>query len=342
MEGQFLMFGNTQPVWRYIITLCVIALLCARSTGVAVAQELDVSAFKNLEADERPKEITRNSHYVVSNELHHHIFRKHVEELKGVLVGVGADQLYIIASWMNPDVLVPLDFDSVIVDLHRIYGVIFRSASNSQDFVNAWKKKSAKATRELIAKELGETCTRCAKLYKQNRATISWRLRRTKKQYKAMKVPTFLTDETLYNRVADLHRKGRVFPIRGDLRKDKGLRSVSRAAKAAGIPVRAVYLSNAEQYFRYGDDFRENFNQLHGDDKSLILRTTPKGQKDTNSKDYWYYIQTVDTFRQFLAMKRIRKVFNILPWKTAIPDTDGRGWLLNKVPKPAKKKSKKG
>ena len=337
------MFRNTQFFGRFVVIILTAFLILTGVSQSAMAQELDVSAFKNLEEDERPEEITRNSHYVVSNELHHHIFRKHVDDLKGVLVGVGADQLYMIASWMNPDVLVPLDFDSVIVDLHRIYGVIFKSATNTTEFLDAWKKKNAKATKELVAKELGETCKRCAKLYAQNRATISWRLRRTKKQYIALKVPTFLTDEALYNRVADVHRKGRVFPIRGDLRKDKGLRSVGRASKASGIPVRAIYLSNAEQYFRYGDDFRENFNQLNGDEKSLVLRTTPKGKKDTNSNDYWYYVQKIDTFKQFLAMKRIRKVFNILPWKTAIPDSDGRGWLLNRVPKPAKKKkSKKG
>ena len=74
-----------------------------------------------------------------------------MDDLKGVLVGVGADQLYMIASWMNPDVLVPLDFDSVIVDLHRIYGVIFKSATNTTEFLDAWKK-NAKATKELVAK----------------------------------------------------------------------------------------------------------------------------------------------------------------------------------------------
>ena len=95
----------------------------------------------------------------------------------------------------------------------------------------------------------------------------------------------------MYNHVAQLHRNGRVFPIRGDLRKDKAIRSVSRAAKQANLPIRALYFSNAEQYFRYAEPFQENIDTLFSDEKSLVLRTKPKGKKDTNSDDYWYYIR---------------------------------------------------
>ena len=45
----------------------------------------------------------------------------------------------------------------------------------------------------------------------QSQKKVAWRLRRTKHDYRAMKIPTFLSDDDMYNHVAQLHRDGRVF-----------------------------------------------------------------------------------------------------------------------------------
>ena len=92
---------NERVIGKYLrMTTIMLCIACLYST--AWAESPDLSGFDALEADEAPEEITRNSHYVISNELNHHLFRPHVQDLGGVLVGVGSDQLYLIAGWMKP------------------------------------------------------------------------------------------------------------------------------------------------------------------------------------------------------------------------------------------------
>ena len=305
----------------------------AKAERVLPSKTLDLSPFATIKADVEPKKLIRNAHYVVSNELNHQIFQPHIENQGGALVGVGSDQLYLLAGWSKPKVVVPFDFDSVIVDIHRIYGAVFKAYDNPKDFLDAFRKKNLEQTVALIERDLEANCRRCAKLFRTYRQTLLWRLRRTKRDYERNKVPTFLTDDATYDFVASLHHENRVFPIRGDLRKDVGLRSVSEAAKKAGVPIRTLYLSNAEQYFRYDKTFRENIAELYTDDKTLILRTNPRGEKGTNSDDYWYFLQKVGHFRDYLSKKRNRntKVYRLIyHHKSSIPRTDNRGFWVDR------------
>src|SRR5579883_1489971 len=97
-----------------------------------------VTAFRNVRDDRPPAHIVRGIHYVVSNENRHYLFRDAVRGKGGVFVGVGTDQNYLMAGWARPEVLVLLDFDQVVVDLHRVYRLAFLNAETPAAFMKLW------------------------------------------------------------------------------------------------------------------------------------------------------------------------------------------------------------
>ena len=138
---------------KMLVAVAVTApLLLATTVGWAelpaqrqAATQPDLSAFSKLERDPRPKSITRNAHYVISNENHHHLFEPALSKLKGgVVAGVGSDQMYLFAGWAKPEALVPMDFDQVIVDLHYVYGAMFRKAETPAELIALWSPRMGK------------------------------------------------------------------------------------------------------------------------------------------------------------------------------------------------------
>ena len=76
------------------------------------------------------------------------------------------------------------------------------------------------------------------------------------------------------------------------------------------MPIRLYYLSNAEDYWEYPDQFRTNFQGLYFDDASLILRTDAKKRRND---DYAYCLQPALNFQRWLAQPYVREVADIWP-----------------------------
>lgn len=89
---------------------------------------------------------------------------------------------------------------------------------------------------------------------------------------------------------------------------DQALRAVGDVGRQLEVPIRVFYLSNAEDYWRYPQEFRDNFQALHFDERSLILRTN--AAKRTNG-DYRYNSQTALSFQQWLQREDVRRISDI-------------------------------
>ena len=119
----------------------------------APANALEPAQRKRLASitpDPEPPQLVRDSHYVISNEDRPHLFKGSLDDVGGALVGVGTEQLYVYAGWARPKVIIPMDFDQVVVDLHRIYGLFFLVADTPEDFVSLWSKKREPFALKLI------------------------------------------------------------------------------------------------------------------------------------------------------------------------------------------------
>ena len=126
---------------------------------------------------------------------------------------------------------------------------------------------------------------------------------------KRAKVPTFLTDQEHYEFVQQMLEQQRVRPLLVNLLDKKGLRDVGRAAQELGVPIRLLYLSNAEEYWpRYPKSYRTILAELPFHDDALLIRTLLIWNVN---HDYRYNVQPIDNYLDWLAQPYIDDVYDI-------------------------------
>ncbi|MDP6947138.1 MAG: hypothetical protein QF464_23515, partial [Myxococcota bacterium] len=238
-----------------------------------------MDALEAIRADPAPKSIIRGTHYFISNESKHELWRESLNDLGGILIGVGAEQNYLLAGWARPDVLILMDFDIYIARLHQAYRVAFAEAATPDAMIALWQEKGRERLNTLVVQAYGETgeVQNILKAVKFARS-VGRQLDKLKTRYTAMNIPTFLTDQAQYDFIRDLWKRGRVLPIRGDLTGKRTLVDIAAFSRVTGLPVRALYTSNAEYYFSFRKGrYRDNIVGLPFDERSLVLRTDPYG-----------------------------------------------------------------
>lgn len=289
------------------------ALRDAPTPGALTAGPLPpqiAASFQAVRDDRPPPHIVRGIHYVVSNENRHYLYRDALGVKGGVYVGVGTDQNYLLAGWQRPEVLVLMDFDQVVVDLHRVYRQAFLGAADPASFVKLWA--DARRLEQLISAspEPEEVKARMTRAVRIGRVAVHRRLARLQASYKRHKIPTFLDDPQQYAFLVEMFKQGRVFMVRGDLTADRSVSDIGAAARAHGLPVRVLYMSNAERYFGYNADFKRSMLNLPLDERSVVLRTS-----DYNRKFYQYTSQTGANFHAWLRHDRTRSARRMLAYK---------------------------
>ena len=258
--------------------------------------------FAAVRPDPAPPALNRDSHFIISDETSHRLFRDHIEGLGGVYIGVGTDQNFTMASWVRPEIIVLMDFDAFIVDLHAIYRLAFLEASDSDDFRALWSPKD-KRLRERIEATFTDKRARKRhlKVWKRSRPLIERRLRRQTRQFKKLQIAMFLTDDGHFRWLADMYRADRVIAIRGDLTADLTVRDLAKAARASGLPVRLLYVSNAEAYFpKYPPGYLRNMAELPMDERSMVLRTYPSMPEWSPDRLYEYIVQSGAHFQRWM------------------------------------------
>jgi hypothetical protein len=284
-----------------------------------VLQSPDTSGFATLPADPAPPALTRDSHYWVGNEHRLDLFVDDVKGKGGVHVGVGAEQNWLLCGWSRCEVLVLMDFDESIPDLHRVYIAAFATAATKEAFVALWLDKRRVGLREAVkARYAGTERARALAALDVARWSVERRFAALKNQLVDRGHTTFLSDDGDYAHLRGLVLGGRVFTVRGDLTARGTLRAIAAATTKAGLVIRSLYLSNAEQYFRYDATFRTNVAALPFDARSVVLRThgwnTLRYAKDGNS--YHYGIQTGASFRAFAAEPAVTSSRESMLWGT--------------------------
>lgn len=296
----------------------IIPLITLAASIVAAA---DLSGFQKLPEDPPPVQITRGAHYWIGNEDRLDVFYDDVSKdavKGGVHMGVGAEQNWMFVGWSKPEVAVMFDFDQSIVDLHRVYFVAFAAAATKEEFKALWLDKSRKGLREGVIATYPKGPKRQGALTALDvaRWSIERRFAKLETQMAAKGIPWFLVDDAQYAHCRELVTSGRAFAVRGDLTANKTLTAIGAAANTAGLKVRTLYLSNAEQYFMYKKQVRTNFKSLPVDDNTVVMRThgwrSLAWVKDGNS--YHYGVQSGPSFHAFVDDASVWDARQILQW----------------------------
>jgi hypothetical protein len=285
--------------------------------GVAPLTEQERARFWGTPED-RPTELRLGTtpslvgkHYLAGNEKTLHAFRPTVEGIGGGYIGVGSDQAYFMIGWARPSFAWLVDYDADVVEIHAVYRAFFAVAETPEAFVELWRKDGRHvAARHIVDEHRDDRTLALRRLYLHHRGWIERRLLGQIKRLRRAGLSSWLTDPNEYDFVRSLVLADRVRPMVADLLHEGALRNVAIAAKELGVPIRVLYLSNAEEYWKqYTPEFRDNVLGLPFDERSVLLRTLLIW--DVN-QDYRYNIQPLDTYRAWLSEPWVRNVYDIV------------------------------
>lgn len=255
----------------------------------------------------------RDKHFLASDERNLHLFRDAVAEAGGGFIGVGTDQAYLFIGWSRPQFAWLTDYDEWVVWVHVISGIFFDVSEDAQAYLARWSSRGQRESLALLAARFQDPVQRrmAERVFRAARPLTARRLAFLMDHCRRAGVATYLSEPAQYDFVRNLWRSGRIRPMVGNLLGTRALRGIGQAAADHGIPVRTVYLSNAEQYWKYPDSFRDNIRVLRLDERSRVLRTL--ASKRANG-DYRYVVQPGNLFTEWLAEPKVAGVGDIVPF----------------------------
>ncbi len=252
--------------------------------------------------------------YVISNEWRHDIVFPKVAGLGGVYIGVATDQNYTMAAAARAELLVLMDYDSEVVNMHRIYAIFMRECQTAEELRALFTQKNTYKAGELLVnnaatKELG---AKLVKTYASHRERVATYLYHVANIRVGQRHPSWLGDPAAYSYIRGLVLNGRFLPVQGDLNGTVALKSIGETARALGLPVHIIYTSNAESFFKYNPQFRENLAALPHDDKTVILRTYKHGMPSPIG-DLWHFnLHQLDDFLARLALPGYLTIYRVM------------------------------
>ncbi len=313
-------------IFRPTVLALVCACLCARAAAADEVKPLTAAEshiFWDSAEDPVPevrhavKKENEGQHFLYCDELHLELFEPALRELGhlpgggGGYMGVGTDQAYLFIGWMRPTFAWLTDYDPLVAMMHRVYATFFAEAATPAEFVALWRDGKAGAA-VLNRRAAGDPqLAAMVHLYQQQQFLVLRRLEYLAKPVGKNKVRTFANDVEDFGYVKALLAARRVRPMLGNLLADKGFKGAAQAARQLGVTVRALYLSNAEQYWKYADGFRQNIAAQPFDAHAWILRT--QASKPSNH-DYRYYLQSAPQFAAQMANPKVRSVYEAVPF----------------------------
>ena len=264
-----------------------------------VAKPIDERAKAVLGALVSEEIPTPDEFYYRSNEMRHDLLVPHLDGLGGAVVGVGSDQLYTLAAMASASLIVGADYDARIPETHQLYQVLVPKAETVDALIAFFAPENEDGTAAILeAANPGDVGARQASLFRRIRVDLYEYLEKVKRRERDGVPGSWLAKPEWYAYVRSLFQNDRVWAVTADVTGDQAFRAVGRALSELHVPVRVLYYSNAEQFFRYNDDFVTNVKALPVDERTLVVRTIRHRRIDNAEDGRWHYM--VQDFSDFL------------------------------------------
>jgi len=292
-------------VIRFLWVLCALVLMLnvvpAQAQPAVVTADQLSSVRSGLEPVPYEDTPRTQQFYYRSNEWRQDLLLPHLQGLGGAVIGVGSDQLYTMCAMADCGLIVSSDFDARIAWLHRMYTPMLQAAATPEEFVALLSDESAQATRELVARSLAADPDVERMLAHFDSQRAAWRayLGRVMRNRWEGSATGWLGRADWYNHIRTLHAEGRVVGRTADLTSPAVFEQVGRVLSEAGVLVRLVYFSNAEQFFTYGDGFKANMRSLPTDERTQVVRTVRNRHVLPAESGRWHFM--VHQFDDFVA-----------------------------------------
>jgi hypothetical protein len=234
-----------------------------------------------------------SEHYLKSNESRHDVWFPYIEGIGGAYVGVGADQNYTVLTTARSEWVFLLDIDPRVALTHRAYEILVEQSETPDALLERFAPDQKNASSKLLEEAMADSPDSDRRAVVQNfrgaRETLFRHLERVRARTRTDIPSTWLSDPERYAWLRRLFLSDRVRIMAGDLTGPSSMKSIGAAAQALGARVRVLYLSNAEEYFKYvSGDYRANVNALPSDERSVVLRTI-YGDRWEHADSLWNY-----------------------------------------------------
>ena len=271
----------------------------------------DAATLAKFMAGPQDDYLDFDKHYVKSNESRHDVWFPYIDGLGGAYVGVGADQNYTLIARARSEWVFLLDIDPRVGETHWAYKALIEKHDTPTAFLANFEpegESAAVATIEAAYAHLDEgERKRIRRGFRAARETLRKHLARVSKRSRNDAPSTWLSDPAAYDWIRRLYLAGRVRIMPGDLTGAISMKTVGANCEQLGTPVGVLYLSNAEEYFKYfAGEYRQNVAALPGDADSIVLRTL-YGDDWVHADSLWnYQVQPLSDFASRLADTKLR------------------------------------
>lgn len=221
--------------------------------------------------------VSKREHFTISNEYRHDLWFPYLRGLGGAHVGVASDQNYTLMAVARSEVGYLLDLDRQVVRLHRVYMALIAASPDPERFLARFDEAARRETRALLVVGLADMSERdrseALRFVDDNRAALREYLGTVGATRRGERGVTWLSDPELYAHIRGMVTAGRLRPINGNLAGETAMATIAASARALGLTVQSLYLSNAEEYLYYTPAFVANVRALPGSADSVVLRT---------------------------------------------------------------------
>ncbi len=250
------------------------------------------------------------NHYVKSNERRHDTWFPYVKDLGGAFVGVGPDQCYTVAAAQGAELMFLLDIDHMVVDVHNNYKVLIEASETPEQLHQRFNATEQDASLALLEEAYADADKRTRRLrlqtYRASRETIFRHLEHVIARHEDDEQTSWLSNADYYQHIRTLFQNDRVRIMDGDLTGADTMTSVGIAATKLQVPVRVLYLSNAEEYYKYTKQYVANIAGLPGDAQSVVLRTIYNKEWEHADALWNYQVQPLANYQAFLSEGKAR------------------------------------
>lgn len=232
--------------------------------------------------------------YVRSNERGHPLWSPQIEGLGGAYLGFDSTHNYSFIAKARSEWAWLVDWDPILLRVHRILHAVIGAKETSRELAAAFRPEQLEETVELIGTHCTENGHEDCDVLKQTAIelgpTLALSFRRALRPRPLFPEWGWLHAPGEYEYIRQLIMGGRIRVLPAQLDGENTFAAIGQSAKAMGVPIRVLYISNRENYWTsLPRRARENLRGLPFDDDTLVLRTLGKRWNAKSGFSKWHY-----------------------------------------------------
>ncbi len=318
----------------FFIFFSIVSLLqCVHSPDLRTEIDRDKIFWTYIPYEEGAKKNLTADHYIFSNERRIDFFEPYLRNIGGGYIGVGTDQNLTLAAWAKSEYVWLIDFDPYSVRVNEMHLSILKRCPVYECFRRSWDSRNHSTTWNWIREdyEERENFAEYKEVfdYASRREHIPSRLNELQFMTRNFGFQSFHNRIEDYDHLYSLAIRNRIRPVKGDITKIGTFRHITNISKEMQLVIRIFYTSNAEDYFSFNQEYRENVISIPSDEVGYHVRTLSVGAKKIlgypqgeKYEDYpfHYNLQKIKNMQAWMRDSNAKRALDIMKGRTPIAE----------------------